>query len=69
MSDRQTTFDAASNRIDQGYVTSTKAHLPVILKAYLAVETEANARQLERDFKTGSGKAFANKRFWRTAAH
>ncbi|WP_214477684.1 GIY-YIG nuclease family protein [Mesorhizobium sp. dw_380] len=50
-----------------GYVTSTKAYLPVILKTYIAVETEANARQLERYFKTGSGKAFASKRFWRTA--
>ncbi|TGV63520.1 excinuclease ABC subunit C, partial [Mesorhizobium sp. M00.F.Ca.ET.149.01.1.1] len=29
-------------------------------------ETEANARQLEQSFKTGSGKAFASKRFWRT---
>lgn len=49
-----------------GQVTSTKAYLPVALKAYIGVETEANARQLEQYFKTGSGKAFANKRFWRT---
>ncbi|CDX61036.1 GIY-YIG nuclease family protein [Mesorhizobium sp. VK25A] len=49
-----------------GQVTSTKAYLPVALKAYIAVETEANARQLEQYFKTGSGKAFANKRFWQT---
>ncbi|WP_027164881.1 GIY-YIG nuclease family protein [Mesorhizobium sp. WSM3224] len=49
-----------------GQATSTKAYLPVTLKAYIAVETEANARQLEQYFKTGSGKAFANKRFWRT---
>ena len=42
-----------------GYVASTKAHLPVALKTYIAVETEASARQLERYFKTGSGKAFA----------
>jgi len=47
------------------YVTSTKARLPIALKAYIAIETEANARQLERYFKTGSGKAFANKRFGR----
>ena len=47
-----------------GHVTSTKGHLPVVLKAYIAVEAEANARQLERYFKTGSGKAFADKRFW-----
>ncbi|CDX18941.1 Excinuclease ABC C subunit domain protein [Mesorhizobium sp. ORS 3324] len=47
-----------------GYVSSTKAHLPVTLKAYVAVETEAHAPELERYFKTGSGKAFASKRFW-----
>ncbi|CAH2396269.1 GIY-YIG nuclease family protein [Mesorhizobium ventifaucium] len=47
-----------------GYVTSTKAYLPATLKSYIAVETEVNARQLERYFKTGSGKAFAGKRFW-----
>ena len=51
-----------------GHVISTKAYLPVVLKTYVAVETEANARQLERYFKTGSGKAFASKRFWRTEA-
>jgi len=49
-----------------GQVTSTKAYLPVALKAYIGVEAEANARQLDQYFKTGSGKAFANKRFWRT---
>jgi predicted GIY-YIG superfamily endonuclease len=48
-----------------GQVTSTKAHLPATLQAYVAVRTEANARQLERYFKSGSGKAFAGKRFWR----
>ncbi|MBZ9681585.1 GIY-YIG nuclease family protein [Mesorhizobium sp. CO1-1-7] len=50
-----------------GNVPSTKAYLPVALKSYIAVETEANARQLERYFKTGSGKAFATKRFLQTA--
>ncbi|SFQ21204.1 GIY-YIG catalytic domain-containing protein [Mesorhizobium sp. NFR06] len=49
-----------------GYVTSTKAHLPASLKAYIVVETEANARQLERYFRSGYGKTFASKRFWRT---
>ncbi|WP_245441983.1 hypothetical protein [Mesorhizobium hawassense] len=37
-------------------MTSTKAYLPVTLKAYIGVETEANARQLEQYFKTGSGR-------------
>lgn len=48
----------------QGRVGSTKAHLPVDLKAYVAVSSELNARELERYFKSGSGKAFAKKRFW-----
>lgn len=47
----------------KGQVTSTKAYLPVALKSYVAVETEKNARDLEKYFKSGSGKAFAKKRF------
>jgi putative endonuclease len=39
---------------------STKAHLLIALKAYVAVV----ARALERYFKTGSGKAVAKKRFF-----
>jgi len=46
-----------------GQVESTKSFLPVKLKSYIAVETELNARQLERYFKSGSGKALAHKRF------
>ncbi len=46
-----------------GQVISTKAHLPVALRSYVAVETEPLARALERYFKSGSGKAFASKRF------
>ncbi len=52
----------ASHR--RGSVTSTKAHLPIDLKSYVAVQTEKNARELERYFKSGSGKAFANRRLW-----
>jgi putative endonuclease len=48
----------------QGQVISTKAHLPLVLKSYIAVETEEIARKLERYFKSGSGKALAKKRFW-----
>ncbi len=48
----------------RGHVTSTKRHLPVDLKSYVAVSTEVTARQLELYFKSGSGKAFAKKRFW-----
>ena len=47
----------------RGEVASTKAHLPVVLISYIAVQTEKKARELEKYFKSGSGKAFANKRF------
>ena len=47
-----------------GEVVSTKRNFPLKLKSYVAVETEVLARELERYFKSGSGKAFANKRFW-----
>ncbi len=46
-----------------GQVISTSKYLPVTLKAYVAVETEKRARELERYFKSGSGKAIALKRF------
>ena len=52
----------ASHR--KGQVQSTKANLPFQLKSYVAVETETLARELEKYFKSGSGKAFAGKRFW-----
>lgn len=45
-----------------GHVVSTKKFLPIILKSYIAVETEAHARELELYFKSGSGKAIALKR-------
>ena len=47
-----------------GDVISTKAYIPAKLKSYVAVETETNARDLEKYFKSGSGKAIAMKRFW-----
>jgi predicted GIY-YIG superfamily endonuclease len=47
----------------EGSVASTCKYLPVILRAYIAVMDEASARELERYFKSGSGKAFAKKRF------
>ncbi len=46
-----------------GQVQSTKAHCPVKLRSYVAVETETKARELEKYFKSGSGKAVAKKRF------
>jgi putative endonuclease len=47
----------------QAGVASTCKYLPVILRSYIAVMDEASARKLERYFKSGSGKAFARKRF------
>ncbi len=46
-----------------GDVQSTKAYCPVLLRAYVAVETNDRARALERYFKSGSGKAITLKRF------
>ena len=46
-----------------GHVLSTRDYLPAVLRAYVAVPDQATARSLERYFKSGSGKAFANKRF------
>jgi predicted GIY-YIG superfamily endonuclease len=45
-----------------GHVHSTRAHLPAALKSHVAVEREEHARELERYFKSGSGKAIALKR-------
>jgi putative endonuclease len=48
-----------------GYVYSTRAYLAVVLRSYVAVETEEHARELEVYFKSGSGKAVALKRLIR----
>lgn len=47
----------------KGQVQSTKAYGPVKLRSYVAVEIEGKARELEKYFKSGSGKAVAMKRF------
>ena len=47
----------------RGGVASTRLFRPLRLRSYVAVETEEQARALERYFKTGSGKAVAKKRF------
>jgi putative endonuclease len=49
---------------ERGQVQSTQLYRPFALKSYVAVGDEKTARNLERYFKSGSGKAFANKRFW-----
>ena len=47
---------------NDGEVQSTKAYAPYKVSAYVAVETEKQARNLEQYFKTGSGKAILIKR-------
>jgi hypothetical protein len=47
---------------NDGLVVSTRLNQPACLKSYVAVETEAHTRELERYFKSGSGKAVAMKR-------
>ena len=51
----------------QGHVISTGKNLPAVLRSYVAVADEMTARRLERYFKSGSGKAFAKKRFLQEA--
>jgi len=51
------------NTYQIGHVVSTSKSPPAFLKCYVAAADEATARKLERYFKSGSGKAFAKKRF------
>jgi putative endonuclease len=56
--------DNLQKRLEQhndGEVQSTKAYRPLMIAGYVAVETERKARELERYFKTGSGKAILRK--------
>lgn len=46
-----------------GTVKSTKPHIPWRLVWYCAFETEKQSREFELYLKSGSGKAFAYKRF------
>ncbi len=47
---------------NQGLSQATKHYAPFELVAYVAVQTETKARELERYFKTGSGRAVLKKR-------
>ena len=48
---------------NEGKVKSTKPHIPWKLVWYCAFQTEKEARNFELYLKSGSGKAFAYKRF------
>ena len=47
---------------EEGLVQSTKAYRPLRLAAYIAVSSSKKARELEKYFKAGSGKAILKKR-------
>ncbi|GAA0544399.1 putative GIY-YIG superfamily endonuclease [Rhizomicrobium palustre] len=47
-----------------GRSTHTAKYRPWELAAYFAFKTEPRARAFEHYLKSGSGKAFANKRLW-----
>ena len=47
---------------NEGRSRSTEAYRLFIVEAYVAVRTESKARELEKYFKTGSGKAILKKR-------
>jgi predicted GIY-YIG superfamily endonuclease len=47
---------------NNGNVQSTKHYAPFTLEAFVAVKTENKAQELEKYFKTGSGRAVLNKR-------
>ncbi|MEM9859330.1 MAG: GIY-YIG nuclease family protein [Bacteroidota bacterium] len=48
---------------NSGLTQSTKAYAPFEIEVYVAVKSEKKARELEKYFKTGSGRAVLNKRF------
>ena len=48
---------------NRGENQSTKHYAPFTLEAYIALKTEKKAIELEKYFKTGSGKAVLKKRF------
>ena len=47
---------------NSGSVEATKPRLPLTLVSYIAVEYEAQARNLEKYLKSGSGFSFIKKR-------
>ena len=47
---------------NSGKVDSTKCRMPFSLEAYIAVKDQTRAIELERYFKTGSGRALLKKR-------
>jgi predicted GIY-YIG superfamily endonuclease len=53
------------NDHNTGVSFHTSKYAPWKLVNYFAFETRAGAAEFEQYLKTGSGQAFANKRFWK----
>jgi len=49
---------------NEGASTHARKYKPWKLVAYFAFEEKQRAREFEHDLKSGSGKAFVNKRLW-----
>jgi len=43
---------------NEGHSIATKNHLPLKLSAYIVLDSEMKEKNLEKYFKTGSGKVF-----------
>ena len=50
-------------RHEKGQVNYTKTRLPIVLETYIAFTDKYKAYSFEKYLKSGSGKAFSNKRF------
>ncbi len=51
------------NRHKKGYISATKDRLPIKLDFYIAIKDKYRAFELEKYFKSGSGRAFIKKHF------
>ncbi len=51
-----------------GDCSHTRKHRPWKVEVFIAFETREQARRFEACLKTGSGRALANRHFWRTQA-
>lgn len=52
-------------RHNKGYVPATKPLLPITLTAYFAFSNKYTAFNFEKYLKSGSGRAFAEKHFFK----
>jgi predicted GIY-YIG superfamily endonuclease len=53
---------------NEGASVHTAKYRPWKLVSYFAFDDERRAREFEHYLKSGSGRAFANKRLWRSEA-